>query len=127
MAVRFSAVKLTANEQECKLLVSGVPTSLGDLEGWKMFETFVGELDEDTKINVQVDTYLYGEGEIFDATPEEVAYMMMRQADNSDFLNSRKDGSTHAVASCNVLCASLCHESAVSAYFVGKSYGVEVV
>ena len=30
MAVRFSAVKLTANEQECKLLVSGVPTSLSD-------------------------------------------------------------------------------------------------
>ena len=89
MAVRFSAVKLTANEQECKLLVSAVPTSLNDLEGWRMFENFVGELDKDTKINVQVDTYLYGEGEIFDATPEEVAYMMMRQADDSDFLNSR--------------------------------------
>ena len=53
MAVRFSAVKLTANEQECKLLVSGVPTSLSDLEGWRMFENFVGEFDEDTKINVQ--------------------------------------------------------------------------
>ena len=48
MAVRFSAVKLTANEQECKLLVSGVPTCLNDLEGWRMFENFVGELDKDT-------------------------------------------------------------------------------
>lgn len=89
MAVRFSAVELTANEQECKLLVSGVPTNFADLKGWKLFEDFVGELEEDTKINVQVDTYLYGEGEIFEAIPEEVAYMMMRQGDDSDFLNSR--------------------------------------
>lgn len=80
---------MTTLEDLCKLLVSGVPTCLNDLEGWRMFENFVGELDKDTKINIQVDTYLYGEGEIFDATPEEVAYMMMRQADDSDFLNSR--------------------------------------
>lgn len=89
MAVRFSAVTVTANDQKCNLLVGGVPTSYDDLEGWTIFENFLEKNEDAEKVNVQVDTYLYREGEIVDATPEEVAYFMKRQEMQSDFLEDR--------------------------------------
>lgn len=75
MALRFSAVKLTAQEKSCELLVGGVPTGYEDLTGWTAFDNFLKDIDDEDKVNVQVDTYLYGEGEIVDADPVEVAYM----------------------------------------------------
>ena len=75
MALRFSAVKLTAQEKSCELLVGGVPTGYEDLTGWTAFDNFLKDIDDEDKVNVQVDTYLYGEGEIVDADPAEVAYM----------------------------------------------------
>ena len=41
MALRFSAVKLTAQEQSCELLVGGVPTGYEDLTGWTAFDNFL--------------------------------------------------------------------------------------
>ena len=38
MALRFSAVKLTAQEKSCELLVGGVPTGYEDLTGWTAFD-----------------------------------------------------------------------------------------
>ena len=39
MALRFSAVKLTAQEKSCELLVGGVPTGYEDLTGWTAFDS----------------------------------------------------------------------------------------
>lgn len=88
MAVRFSAVTLAANDQKCRMLIGGVPTKLEDFEGWTMFENFVDNLDDATDVNTKVDTYLYGEGEIYDASPDEVAYFMMREKMRPDFLDT---------------------------------------
>ena len=55
MALRFSAVKLTAQEKSCELLVGGVPTGYEDLTGWTAFDNFLKDIDDDDKVNVQVD------------------------------------------------------------------------
>lgn len=88
MAVLFSAVTLTAGNKGAELLVAGIPKQLDDLEGWSLFEEFMDDLDEECTVNVHVDAYVYGEGEEFIATPEEVAYMTIRKQDRLDFLES---------------------------------------
>lgn len=70
-------------------LVAGIPKEYGDLEGWVRFEEFMDELDEECTVKVHADAYLYGEGEEFIATPEEVAYMTIRRQDRPDFLEAR--------------------------------------
>lgn len=89
MAVLFSAVTVTAGNDQKEFLVAGIPREHHDLEGWTAFEHFVGEIDAETDISVHADAYLYGEGEIFKASPEEVAYMSKRIKDNPNFLNDR--------------------------------------
>lgn len=91
MAVLFSAVTVTAiaKGEQVEFLVGGIPRELSDLEGWTAFDNFIGEIDEDMDISVHADGYIYGEGEVFKATPEEVAYFYMRKDDNPDFLNDR--------------------------------------
>lgn len=89
MAVLFSAVKVAAIGKEVELLTSGIPRELDDLEGWTAFDNFMEDIDEETEVTVHADAYLYGEGEIFKATPEEVAYMYQRIVGNPNFLNDR--------------------------------------
>lgn len=86
MAVQFSAVTVTAGGEEVKLFVGGVPKRYDDLEGWRVFEAFLGELDQESKVRVHAQSYLYGEEEVLKATPEEVAYFMMRMERNPNFL-----------------------------------------
>ena len=38
MALLFSAVTVTAGEDEIELLVSGIPREYDDLEGWSEFD-----------------------------------------------------------------------------------------
>lgn len=89
MAVLFSVVTITANGIETELLTSGTPRELEDLEGWTAFDNFMEDIDEETAVTVHADAYLYGEGELFKATPEEVAYMCKRCEDNPNFLTNR--------------------------------------
>lgn len=91
MAVLFSAVAITANAkgERLEFLVGGIPREFGDLEGWTAFDKHLETIDKDTDIGVHVDAYLYGEGETFKATPEEVAYMYKRIEGNPNFLNDR--------------------------------------
>ena len=42
------------------------------------YENFMDEPDSEQEVSVHVEAYLYGEGETFKATPEEVAYFKMR-------------------------------------------------
>ena len=60
-------------------------------DGERMYtcSRFMDELDEECTVKVHADAYVYGEGEEFIATPEEVAYMTIRRQDRPDFLESR--------------------------------------
>lgn len=89
MAVLFSAVTATAGGQECEFLVIGTPRAFGDIEGYSTFEEFIQEVDKDTEVSVHAEAYLYGEGEVFTASLEELAYFYMRIKDREDFLTAR--------------------------------------
>lgn len=91
MAVLFSAVTVTAGDEETELLVRGIPREYDDLEGWTIFEDFLGEIEKETEVQVHAEAYLYGEGETVRATPEEVAYFMMCMEMQGDFLQDRCD------------------------------------
>ena len=43
--------------------------------------------DEETEVSVHAEAYLYGEEETYKATPEEVAYFMMRMNQDETFLS----------------------------------------
>ena len=89
MALLFSNVRLSDKEREISFLMSGVPTKAEDLQGWTAYEKFISEKSDKTeKINVHVDSYLYGDGEVFVATPEEIAYLTMRLASKPTFLQT---------------------------------------
>ena len=91
MALLFSAVTATANDESVEFLVGGIPRDFDDFEGWTAFENFMEDIDEDTEVAVHVESYLYGEGETVKATPEEIAYFMKRIETKADFLSSRCD------------------------------------
>ena len=59
MAVLFSAVTLTANDQQTEFFVGGIPREFDDLEGWTAFDNFMEDLDEETEVEVHVEAYLY--------------------------------------------------------------------
>ena len=61
MALLFSAVRATANDQEVEFFVGGIPREYDDLEGWTAFDRFMGEIDKETEVAVHAESYLYGE------------------------------------------------------------------
>ena len=91
MAVLFSAVTVTAGDQEKEFLVRGIPRELGDIEGYTAFEEFMEDIDEETEVSVHAEAYLYGEGETYTATLEELAYFYLRIEMCEDFLSARCD------------------------------------
>lgn len=68
MAVLFSAVTLTADNNQVEFLAAGIPRDADDLEGWTAYEDFMDELDSEQEVSVHVEAYLYGEGETFKAS-----------------------------------------------------------
>ena len=52
MALLFSAVTVTANDQEVEFLVGGIPREFDDLEGWTAFDNFMEDIDEETEVSV---------------------------------------------------------------------------
>ena len=88
MAILFSAVGVRVGEEQTSLLVSGVPKGYEDLSGWRAFEHFLMDVDQESDIQVDVKSYLSGDGEVFRASVEEVAYMMKRMEMRSDFLDT---------------------------------------
>ena len=61
MAVLFSAVTLTADNNQVEFLAAGIPRDSDDLEGWTAHENFMDELDSEQEVSVHVEAYLYGE------------------------------------------------------------------
>ncbi len=85
MALLFSAVTVTSESDQAEFLVSGRPTQHSDLEGWTAFDDLLCNVDSEQDIRVHVAACLYGDGEVFDATPKEVAYFTLRAARDEHF------------------------------------------
>ena len=91
MAWLFSKVTMRDDYNESEFFVSGFPQEPDDLEGWTAYHEFLDEITEDTIVNIHAEAYLYGEGETVKATPEEVAYMTMRDQNDPNFLSGHCD------------------------------------
>ena len=86
MAIVFSKITLRADELETQFFSCGMVRESGDLDPYTLYHEFTEEISSETEISVHVDTHLYGEGERFDATPEEMAYFTIRDRDDPTFL-----------------------------------------
>ena len=91
MSLLFSAVTARTEDDEVELLVPGIPTEMDDFDGWVLFESFLHGIDSEQEVRVHVESYLYGEGESVRATPEEIAYLTIRQSRDADFLSGHCD------------------------------------
>ena len=86
MALLFSAVTLTGDDNQVELLVPGIPKESNDLRGWTAYENFIASIDHEQEIRVHVAACLYGEGQPFLASPEEIAYFTLRAKEDDSFL-----------------------------------------
>lgn len=73
MAVLFSAVTLTADNNQVEFLAAGVPRDADDLEGWTAYENFVDELDSEQEVSVHVEAYLFASVIMVSSKDEEEA------------------------------------------------------
>ena len=91
MALLFSAVTVTSEDDQVEFLVAGIPKTYSDLEGWTAFDNLISTVVSEQEIQVHVAACLYGEGEPFNATPEEIAYLTRRaEADENFFYDHCK-------------------------------------
>lgn len=91
MALLFSSVTVTAGYNETEFTVGGIPREYDDLVGWTVFDDFMENIDAETEVSVHAESYLYGGEETVTATPEEVAYLMMRMERDENFLAGHCD------------------------------------
>lgn len=91
MALLFSAVTVTAGNNEAEFLVGGIPREYGDLEGWTAFDKLMEETKPGTDVSVHVEAYTYGGEETYRASPAEVAYFMKRMEHDPSFLSEHCD------------------------------------
>ena len=88
MALQFSRVTLynKTDDSSDSFLARGIPREFADLEYYTHFDNFINYLDGITDIDVEVDTFLYGEGEVVVSTIEELAYLHLRMQNDDEFL-----------------------------------------
>ena len=91
MALLFSAVTVTAGNEEIEFTVGGIPREYDDLVGWTAFDDFMENADAETEVSVHAEAYLYGGEETVTATPEEVAYLIMRMERDETLLAKHCD------------------------------------
>lgn len=79
MAVLFSQITISAdNGAADTFLCGGIPTKEEDLKGWTTYRKFKEENPDAEHIDVEVKSFLYGEGDIVDADEYEIAYFTKR-------------------------------------------------
>ncbi|MBR5614874.1 MAG: hypothetical protein IKW64_06235 [Clostridia bacterium] len=82
MAVLFSHITLSAENGSTEtFLCGGIPENESGLENWTAYQNFLEDNPEIESIDVEVKSYVYGEGEITDANEYEVAYFTKRGPD----------------------------------------------
>ena len=102
MALLFSHVRVSApSGNEAEFLVAGIPREFDDVEGYTKLDEFLAEIDEDTEISFHAEAYLYGEGETFKASIEEVAYFHLRMQKDENFLSGHCDHIESVDFTCN--------------------------
>ena len=89
IAILFSQVKVQSADQSEIFLISGIPKEYDDLSASVQLEWFLQDIDSDAAIQVHADGYLYGEGEVVNATHAELCYFLDRIRLNANFLESR--------------------------------------
>ena len=89
MSIRFSRVQAIAPEKAAIFLVGGIPANQYDLSNWTAFHDFCKDLKPNETVTIYAETFEYGGEEPNDATPEEVAYIYMRQDKRPDFIETR--------------------------------------
>ena len=87
MALIFSQVTLRTKECEQHFFVCGVPKDATALDPYTAYQSFIEQICKNVVISVHADTYRYGEGTEFEATPAEVAYFSMRHNSDPSFLS----------------------------------------
>lgn len=92
MALLFSHVRVSIpNGNKAEFLVSGIPREMEDFDCYIKFENFFDSIEKETEISVHAEAYLYGEGETFKASIEEVAYFHLRMQKDENFLSNHCD------------------------------------
>ena len=88
MALLFSTVTATReSDKESKVfLARGIPKDYEDIEIYSGMDEILDVIDEDTTITIETESFTYGDGERYDATLEELAYMQMRMLEDENFL-----------------------------------------
>lgn len=82
MAVLFSQVTVSAdNGSKETFLCSGIPKREEDFENWIKYQDFLKGNPGAEKIEVNVKSFVYGDGDITDANEYEVAYFTKRGED----------------------------------------------
>ena len=88
-----------------KFIFNSPPTNTGQVSPYfkdkTAFEDFIDGIGEDTEISVHAEAYLYGEGETFKATIEEVAYFHLRMQQDENFLAGHCDNIESVDFTCN--------------------------
>ena len=87
----YRAVTVTAGYNEAEFTVGGIPRECDDLVGWTAVDDFMENVDAETEVSVHAEAYLYDGEETVTATPEEVAYLMMRMERDENFLAGHCD------------------------------------
>ena len=82
MAVLFSQViVLSDNGSKESFLCSGIPKREEDFENWIKYQNFVKDNPNTETVEVNVKSFVYGDGDITDANEYEVAYFTKRGED----------------------------------------------
>ena len=55
MALLFSAVTVTAGNEEIEFTVGGIPREYDDLVGWTAFDDFMENADAETEVSVHAE------------------------------------------------------------------------
>ena len=76
IAILFSEVKVQADDQSVIILISGIPKEYDDLSASVQLEWFLQDINAETTVQVHADAYLYGEGEVVNATHAELCYIL---------------------------------------------------
>lgn len=82
MAVLFSKVTVSAdNGAKESFLCGGIPEREDNLKNWIKYQNFMKDNPDTGKVEVNVKSFVYGDGEILDANEYEVAYFTKRGED----------------------------------------------
>lgn len=85
IAILFSQVKVQSADQSETFLISGIPKEYENLTESVQLEWFLQDIDSDETVQVHADAYLYGEGEVVNATHAELCYFLDRIRLNPNF------------------------------------------